>query len=104
MVNVRFVSPMDETCIRTLAGGHRLIVTMEENILRGGFGEALSAFLEREQLQTPVLNMGIPDVYVEHGNVAVLKEHLGLDAPSVADKIWKRYKQLTKPHTAVNDQ
>ena len=104
LVNVRFVSPMDETCIRTLAGGHRLIVTMEENILRGGFGEALSAFLEREQLQTPVLNMGIPDVYVEHGNVAVLKEHLGLDAPSVADKIWKRYKQLTKPHTAVNDQ
>lgn len=49
LVNVRFVSPMDETCIRTLAGGHRLIVTMEENILRGGFGEALSAFLEREQ-------------------------------------------------------
>lgn len=76
LVNVRFVSPMDETCIRTLAGGHRLIVTMEENILRGGFGEALSAFLEREQLQTPVLNMGIPDVYVEHGNVAVFKRNI----------------------------
>ncbi len=92
VVNARFVKPLDTDCIQGLADTHKLIVTMEENVLRGGFGEHVDAFLKSSQVK--VLNIGIPDIYVEHGNVYVLKEKLSMDAVSVTDKILEEINGL----------
>lgn len=100
VVNVRFVKPIDEELLKGLAGSHRLIVTLEENILRGGFGEGVSACLNRfienapESLWARIVTIGIPNVYVEHGNVDVLKESMGLDSASVAEKIIEEIEKL----------
>ena len=69
------------------AESHPLLVTMEENVASGGFGEHVAAFLEEEALHTKVLRIAIPDCFVEHGSVGELKKALGLDADSVTEKI-----------------
>ncbi len=102
LVNVRFVKPVDTELILKLAAGHKLVVTLEENVLRGGFGEQVDALLTREcsagrhtsDSPAKTLNFGIPDVYVEHGNVDFLKATLGLDAHSVTEKILEELKKL----------
>ena len=87
VVNARFAMPLDKNCLRKLAESHPLLVTMEENVASGGFGEHVAAFLEEEALHTKVLRMAIPDCFVEHGSVGELKKALGLDADSVTEKI-----------------
>ena len=66
---------------------HSLIVTMEENVVTGGFGEQVACFLREQGYEGEVLPVAIPDAFVEHGNVNVLKQMLGMDAASVADRI-----------------
>ena len=87
VVNARFARPLDKNCLRKLAESHPLLVTMEENVASGGFGEHVAAFLEEEALHTKVLRIAIPDCFVEHGSVGELKKALGLDADSVTEKI-----------------
>ena len=87
VVNARFAMPLDKNCLRKLAESHPLLVTMEENVASGGFGEHVAAFLEEEALHTKVLRIAIPDCFVEHGSVGELKKALGLDADSVTEKI-----------------
>ncbi|MBB5264490.1 1-deoxy-D-xylulose-5-phosphate synthase [Catenibacillus scindens] len=100
LVNVRFVKPLDRKILEWLARDYEVIVTMEENVLRGGYGEAVAAYLsdlrcqDREKYGARLLKIGIPDVYVEHGNVDLLKESMGLDSLSVTQKIIKEYKKL----------
>ena len=99
VVNARFIAPLDEEMMAKLAREYSLIVTMEENILRGGFGESVTACISRlpktpQQPAAKVVNIGIPNVYVEHGNVELLKAHMGLDAASVARTIIEEYKKL----------
>ncbi len=100
VVNVRFVKPMDTELIQSLAVSHDLVVTLEENVLRGGFGEGVKALLEDCSCKEPetsmarVLTVGIPNVYVEHGNVDLLKETLGLDSVSITDKILRELEKL----------
>lgn len=87
VINARFVKPVDEEAIVNAASHHRLIVTMEENVLSGGYGEKVREFIDRSHLDVDVLNIGIPDEYVEHGNVAVLKHEIGIDSASITAKI-----------------
>lgn len=75
MVNARFAMPLDKNCLRKLAESHPLLVTMEENVASGGFGEHVAAFLEEEALHTKVLRIAISDCFVEHGSVGELKKH-----------------------------
>ena len=75
VVNARFAMPLDKNCLRKLAESHPLLVTMEENVASGGFGEHVAAFLEEEALHTKVLRIAIPDCFVEHGSVGELKKH-----------------------------
>lgn len=89
VINARFAMPFDKQAIKALCKGHTLLVTMEENVSSGGFGEHVSAYVEEEELEISVLSIAIPDGYVEHGNVNVLKEKLGLDADSSALRILK---------------
>lgn len=87
LVNVRFVKPADEKMIRRAAAGHRLIVTMEENVASGGYGERVRACLADAESSTRLYTVTLPDAYVEHGNTELLKRELSLDADSIFEKI-----------------
>lgn len=87
LVNARFVKPIDEDMVRRLAADHELLVTMEENVSSGGFGEKVRELVDRENLGIRVLTIVIPDEYVEHGNVDILKKEIGIDADSILKKI-----------------
>lgn len=87
LANARFAKPVDFGLVDRLAAGHDLVVTLEENVLQGGFGLAVTAYIHQHYPQTRVLNIGIPDAYVEHGNVSLLREELRIDSDSVISAI-----------------
>ena len=87
LANARFVKPIDEELIREACKTHRLIVTMEENVASGGFGDHVRAFVDSLDVGAKVLGIAIPDEYVEHGNVELLKQETGIDAASVEKKV-----------------
>lgn len=91
LVNGRFIKPIDEELVEQLAAGHRLIVTMEENVLQGGYGLQVTAYVHRHHPDVQVLNIALPDAYVEHGNVSLLREVLQIDSDSVVRKIREEY-------------
>lgn len=90
LINARFAMPFDKDCIRELAEKHTILVTMEENVWSGGFGEHIACFVKNEELDIEVINVAIPDCYVEHGNVDLLKKEIGIDAESVTERIMKK--------------
>lgn len=92
LINARFVKPLDEEMLLQLLENHRLVVTMEENVFRGGFGEAVSDFYRNRGASAEVLNIAIPDRYIEHGSVDILKKEAGIDAESVVKAIEKECK------------
>ncbi len=87
LVNVRFVKPFDKEVLRNMAEKARLFVTLEEGVLMGGYGMQVEDFVTQENLDVKVVTNGIPDIFVEHGNVARLREELGLDAVTITNKI-----------------
>lgn len=88
LVNVRFISPLDEELLHDLVLNHNLFVTLEENIESGGFGMHISGFLcKYNYMSVEQINISVPNQYVEHGDTEVLKERLGLDCQSIVDKI-----------------
>ena len=87
LVNARFAKPFDEEMIRRIAGTHKLLVTMEENVKSGGMGEHIESFLLSQKLNVSIMTVSVPDQFVEHGNVNALREMLGIDAVSVAARI-----------------
>ena len=89
LVNARFIKPIDEEAVMKAAENHRLIVTMEENVRRGGYGQAVEDFVNSKGLGVKVLNISIPDMFVEHGNCELLKKEIGIDADSIVEKIGK---------------
>ena len=91
LVNARFVKPIDKLSIREFAKEHKLLVTMEENVLSGGFGEHVVNFVKEDSLPLEVLCIGISDEYVEHGNVDILKKEVGIDPDTVVKRIVAAY-------------
>lgn len=91
LTNARFVKPIDESAVREACKEHRLLVTLEENVLSGGYGEKVRAYVDEIGASAQVLNIAIPDEYVEHGNVELLKREIGIDADSVTTRILTRY-------------
>jgi len=87
LANGRFIKPLDEELVARLAASHELLVTLEENVLQGGYGLAVTAWVHSHAPQVKVLNIALPDAYVEHGNVSVLRESLGIDSDSVIRRI-----------------
>ena len=96
LINGRFVKPIDEDILVHLAKDHRLIVTIEENVLSGGFGEKVREFVMRQNLPVEVLTLGIPDEYVEHGNIDILRKEIMLDEDSIVKQIVTQYIGLTR--------
>jgi len=87
LINARFVKPIDEETIDLIAKDHKLIVTMEENVISGGFGEKVNDYVVRNRLDICVTTIGLPDDYIEHGNVDILKKEVGIDADSIVNRI-----------------
>lgn len=87
LANARFVKPFDKELVDRLAKNHRLIVTMEENVLQGGFGLHVTAYIHEHYPQVKVMNIALPDAYVEHGNVSVLRKGLGIDSDSIIQRL-----------------
>jgi 1-deoxy-D-xylulose-5-phosphate synthase len=83
LINMRFVRPLDEALILELASSHRMFVTIEENVIAGGAGSAINEFLASQDINKPVLNLGLPDCFQEHGSREELLEEAGLDSNSI---------------------
>ncbi|VAX11340.1 1-deoxy-D-xylulose 5-phosphate synthase [hydrothermal vent metagenome] len=87
VVNMRFVKPLDEKLILELADNHELLVTVEENAIKGGAGSAVNECLMQAQRLISILNLGLPDSYVEHGAPAVQLHECGLDVEGIRNAI-----------------
>ena len=92
LVNARFAAPFDKEMIVSLAENHDILVTLEENVLSGGFGEHVSAFVSEKKLSLQVHTVAIPDAYVEHGNVSILKRDIGIDDYTIYYKVLELLK------------
>ncbi len=91
LVNARFVKPIDREAVREACIEHSLIVTLEENVAAGGYGEKVLQLINEESLAADCLQMALPDAYIEHGNVEKLKSEIGLDADSISRVVRLRY-------------
>ena len=89
VADARFAKPLDGELVERLAADHELLVTVEENVLAGGFGSAVLEHLgDRDLLGgTRVLRIGLPDRYVTHGKPAMLREEVGLTPAAVAERV-----------------
>lgn len=87
VVNMRFVKPFDEALILELAKTHDVFVTVEENVLAGGAGEAVNRFLQTQKILMPVLNLGLPDYFVEQGTREECLAECGLDAQGILKSV-----------------
>lgn len=93
LINARFLRPIDEECIDKLAETHKIIVTMEENVQNGGFGSKVLQYVNSQDLALKVVNIAIPNVYIEHGNVNLLKKEAHIDADSVYNRLLDIFKE-----------
>lgn len=87
--NARFAKPIDTDGVKEAADGHEILVTMEENVYSGGYGSKVRDYFDTLDSKAKLLNIAIPDEYVEHGNVDILKREEGIDADSIAQRIME---------------
>ncbi|HCL3642210.1 TPA: 1-deoxy-D-xylulose-5-phosphate synthase [Pseudomonas aeruginosa] len=90
VVDMRFVKPLDEALVGELAGSHELLVTIEENAVMGGAGSAVGEFLASKDLEVPLLQLGLPDYYVEHAKPSEMLAECGLDAAGIEKAVRQR--------------
>jgi 1-deoxy-D-xylulose-5-phosphate synthase len=93
VANMRFVKPVDRELAYRLATTHDLVVTVEENVVAGGAGAAVAEALAADGVAVPMLHLGLPDAFVEHGDPQLLLADCGLDAPGIARAIRERLPQ-----------
>ncbi|HJE68001.1 MULTISPECIES: 1-deoxy-D-xylulose-5-phosphate synthase [Pseudomonadaceae] len=94
VADMRFVKPLDEALIRQFAADHDLLVTVEENSVMGGAGSAVNEFLQANALVQPVLNLGLPDSYIEHAKPADMLAECGLDVAGIERAVRERLARL----------
>lgn len=87
VINMRFVKPTDESIILEMAKTHDVLVTIEENVISGGAGSAVNIFLQTQQILMPVLNLGLPDTFIEQGSREELLTECGLDTQGIINSI-----------------
>lgn len=83
LVNARFAKPLDKSLLQKMAPKHRAIVTIEENVIAGGFGSAVAELLETLNIHIPVIKIGLPDKFIEHGSQHFLRERYKLNAEGI---------------------
>lgn len=94
LINMRFVKPIDEERIRKLSENHKLLAVIEENVQAGGCGERVMEYASRMGFPVKVLPIALPDDYVEHGKVSVLRKETGIDSETMIHRIIETYKEL----------
>ncbi|MBA1262432.1 1-deoxy-D-xylulose-5-phosphate synthase [Stutzerimonas stutzeri] len=94
VVDMRFVKPLDEALVRQLADAHELLVTIEENSIMGGAGSAVSEFLAAKAIVRPLLQLGLPDIYVEHAKPSQMLAECGLDAVGIEAAVRARLAKI----------
>ena len=87
LVNMRFVKPLDEAMLRELAKSHDLLVTLEDNAIMGGAGSAVNEYLHAAELSVAVINLGLPDSYIEHAQREEQLAACGLDAQGIVNRV-----------------
>jgi 1-deoxy-D-xylulose-5-phosphate synthase len=100
LINMRFIKPLDEGLILQLTKDHKLFVTIEENSIKGGAGSAVAECLAQHQQLMPLLQLGLPDRFIEHGNPSQLLQQCGLDAASILNSIAQFSAELNNPKNA----
>ncbi len=104
LANGRFIKPFDKKLIDDLASSHWLIVTMEENVLQGGFGCLINGYIHEHYPDVKILNIALPDAYVEHGNVSLLRKGLGIDSDSIIWRMKKEYLDMERQNREWKDK
>ena len=94
VVNMRWVKPLDVELLLSVAAGHEALVTVEEGAIMGGAGSAASEALQAAGVVVPMLQLGLSDVFIEHGDPARLLAMQGLDAPGIEASIANRFPGL----------
>lgn len=89
VADMRFIKPLDEKLIADLAAGHELLVTVEENTIMGGAGSAVMELLCRRKMLVQILTLGLPDVYLDHGDHAQMLAECGLDKAGIIQSVQK---------------
>ncbi len=102
VANMRFVKPLDIELIKELAAGHDALVTVEQGTLMGGAGAAVAEALAQAGITRPILMLGLPDKFIDHGDVAQLLAMHGLDADGISAAIRKRFGK-GEPRLVVNN-
>ncbi|MEW8255215.1 MAG: 1-deoxy-D-xylulose-5-phosphate synthase [Candidatus Thiodiazotropha taylori] len=95
LVNMRFIKPLDEALIREMAASHEILVTLEENVVQGGAGSAVNEFLAAEGIQVNLINLGLPDRYLDHASHQEQLAEAGLDYAGILSAI-ERVSRSTK--------
>jgi 1-deoxy-D-xylulose-5-phosphate synthase len=90
VANMRFVKPLDDVLVRELADSHDLLVTVEENVIMGGAGSAVLESLQNAGKSVPVLQLGLPDRFIDHGDPGIQLAHAGLNKEGIVKSILGR--------------
>ena len=96
VVDARFVAPMDRKLLLEQSWGKKLVVTAEDNVFSGGFGEGVLEMLNKENFHTPVLTLAVPDEYIEHATIAEQLKACGLTAMDISNRIQRKLKELSE--------
>ncbi|EOA06004.1 1-deoxy-D-xylulose-5-phosphate synthase [Herbaspirillum frisingense GSF30] len=102
VANMRFIKPLDVELVRQLAESHDALVTVEEGCIMGGAGAAVSEALAAAGISKPILHLGLPDRFIDHGDAGQLLAQCGLDADGVAQSIVQRFGK-DQPKLVVNN-
>lgn len=94
LVNARFIKPLDTEMIERLSREHRLLVTIEENVLSGGYGARVLEYVSKEKLSVHVCRIGLPDAFIEQGNIDLLRRENGLEKSAIVKKIIDEYAEM----------
>jgi len=97
VVNMRFVKPLDTEMLTSLAQTHRLLVTLEENVILGGAGSAVNECLQAHHFTIPLLNLGLPDRFIEHGDSTTLLSSCGLNNQGIIKAITEKLQAIPNP-------
>ena len=99
VVNMRFIKPIDEELIKEMANKHSLIVTIEENVIMGGAGSAITEVLHRENMNNRVLQLGLPDKNIDHGKQEQMLADCGLDVAAIVNSIQEKQNEMARDKT-----
>lgn len=88
--DIRFLKPLDEQTLIEIFKNHQRIITIEDGVKKGGFGSAILEFAAEQNISKPITVLGLPDQFIEHGSIKVLKKEVGLDTAGLVDTLKKK--------------